>query len=87
MLDRDAAQLAAIEAHLEAEDPRFARAVRAGRPRPPREYDRRRAWAAVAFGLTLLGVGIVIAHGMLIATALVATGIACHLFDPPGGHG
>jgi hypothetical protein len=83
MLDGNDTRLAAIEAHLEADDPRFVRAVREGRPRRPREYDRRCAWAAVSAGLVLLGIGVLAEHGMLIAFSLVATGAACHLFDPP----
>ncbi|MZD04305.1 DUF3040 domain-containing protein [Streptomyces sp. SID5785] len=83
MLDSEDTELAVIEARLEADDPRFVRAVREGRPRRPREYDRRRAWAGVTAGLVLLGIGVLTAHGMLIAIALVATGAACHLFDPP----
>ncbi|CAM5591730.1 MULTISPECIES: DUF3040 domain-containing protein [Streptomyces] len=76
------ARLRALEDHLHAQDPRFSEAMDAGEPRPPREYRRGRAWLLLLAGLTALGVGIGVGHGLLLATGLVVAGIAVHLFDP-----
>jgi hypothetical protein len=76
-------RLGAIEAHIERQDPDFARALAGGRPRRPREYRRGRAWAVVGAALVCLGVGIAMGHGLLIATGLVVAGTAERLFDPP----
>ncbi|MCF3123737.1 DUF3040 domain-containing protein [Streptomyces arenae] len=85
MLHSDDSRLATIASRLEADDPEFARAMSQGRPYRPREYDRRGTWAVLALMLALLAVGIVIAHGVLIATALVGAGATCHHFDRPKG--
>ncbi|MGY0020328.1 DUF3040 domain-containing protein [Streptomyces sp. cg35] len=77
--------LSAIATRLEEQDPRFADGLSRGRPRRPREYDRRGTWAVLILALVLLGVGIVVGHGLLIATALVAAGAACHWFERPSG--
>ncbi|GAB2871537.1 DUF3040 domain-containing protein [Streptomyces deserti] len=82
----DDERLGALEARLERDDPRFARALRAGRPARPREYRRTRAWCALAVGLGVLVTGMALADGLLIATGLVLTGIAVELFDPHRVH-
>ncbi|GAA2570765.1 MULTISPECIES: DUF3040 domain-containing protein [Streptomyces] len=75
-------QLSEIEARLHREDPRFARALGAGRPCHPREYRHPRAWLLLAVALAVLGTGIALAHGLLIAAGLVLAGMAGELFDP-----
>ncbi|MBR8640123.1 DUF3040 domain-containing protein [Streptomyces tuirus] len=81
-----------LAARLEREDPRFARAMRSGRPARPREHRRTGAWWGVALGVALLGSGIALAQGLLIAAGLVLVGMAAQLVDPdparlgrPGG--
>ncbi|KUL58069.1 DUF3040 domain-containing protein [Streptomyces albidoflavus] len=76
------AQLRALEDGLRAQDPRFSEAMDAGQPCTPREYRRGRAWLLLLAGLTALGAGIGIGHGLLLATGLVVAGLAVHLFDP-----
>ncbi|MEU7375958.1 DUF3040 domain-containing protein [Streptomyces albidoflavus] len=76
------ARLRALEDGLRAQDPRFSEAMDAGEPCVPREYRRGRAWLLLLAGLTALGVGIGIGHGLLLATGLVVSGLAVHLFDP-----
>ncbi|GAA1428287.1 hypothetical protein GCM10009601_41210 [Streptomyces thermospinosisporus] len=72
-----------IEARLQREDPRFARALGAGRPRSPREYRRRlRVWLLFVLALVVLGGGIALAHGLLIAAGLVLAGLAGEMFSP-----
>lgn len=78
-------RLRALEEQLHRDDPGFAAAMSDGTPRSPREYRRRNAWLAMAFGLAALGMGIAIGHGLLIATGLVVAGAAAHLFDPQRG--
>ncbi|MEV5438284.1 DUF3040 domain-containing protein [Streptomyces sp. NPDC052682] len=82
MPQSDDDRLVALEARLERDDPRFARALRAGRPARPREYRHTRAWWALGAALAVLGTGIAVADGLLIATGLVLTGISVELFDP-----
>ena len=41
------------------------------------------AWTVLVAGLVLLVVGIVVGHGLLIATGLVVAGTGAHLFDYP----
>lgn len=74
--------LVALEARLEREDPRFTRAMRSGRPARPREYRRTGAWWGLAFGVAVLGSGIALAQGLLIAGGLVLVGMAAQLADP-----
>ncbi len=71
-----------IEARLHRDDPRFARGLGAGRPCRPREYRHTRAWLLLVVALAVLGAGIALAHGLLIATGLVLAGMAGELFDP-----
>ena len=78
----DDRRLKEIEALLDQEDPRFARALEAGRPCRPREYRHARAWLLLAVAMAVLGTGIALAHGLLIATGLVLAGMAGELFDP-----
>jgi hypothetical protein len=77
-------RLVALEARLERDDPRFARALGAGRPARPREYRHTGAWWTLAIGVAVLVSGVVLAHGLLIATGLVFTGIGVQLFDVRG---
>ncbi|MEU0388175.1 DUF3040 domain-containing protein [Streptomyces chartreusis] len=76
------ARLVDLEVRLEREDPRFTRAMRAGRPARPREYRRTGAWWALALGVAVLGFGIALAQGLLIAAGLVLIGMAAQLVDP-----
>ncbi|MCK1818988.1 DUF3040 domain-containing protein [Streptomyces sp. XM83C] len=78
-------RLGEIESRLHRDDPRFADALAAGRPRRPREYRRTGAWLLLAVALTALGAGITLAHGLLIATGLVLAGTAAELSDPHRG--
>ncbi|MFE0794433.1 DUF3040 domain-containing protein [Streptomyces mutabilis] len=78
----DDQRLSEIEYHLHREDPRFADALDAGRPRRPREYRPGRAWLLLATALAVLGAGLFLAHGLLIAAGLVMAGIAAELLDP-----
>ncbi|MET9394125.1 DUF3040 domain-containing protein [Streptomyces sp. NPDC006624] len=75
-------RLVALAARLEREDPRFAHALRSGRPVRPREYRRTGAWWALAFGVAVLACGIALAQGLLIAGGLVLVGMAGQLVDP-----
>ncbi|MGW1400958.1 DUF3040 domain-containing protein [Streptomyces sp. NPDC002405] len=74
--------LSEIAARVYRDDPRFARALRAGRPFPPREYRRTRAWPLFALALVALGTGITLDHGLLIVTGMVLAGMAAELCDP-----
>lgn len=72
--ERDRHLLELIEADLSAGDRRFAAAMRAGRPEPPREY--RRTWTIVLAVLGLLGVVAVVVTGHWAAVlALVAVAV------------
>ncbi|MFI7015320.1 DUF3040 domain-containing protein [Streptomyces sp. NPDC050164] len=75
-------RLVDLEARLEREDPRFTRAMSSGRPARPREYRRTGAWWALALGVAVLGSGIALAQGLLIAAGLVLVGMAAQLVDP-----
>jgi hypothetical protein len=52
---------------------------------PPRAYRRRRgrAWALLAASLAMLVMGMVLPQGLLLASGLVAAGMATHLLAPP----
>lgn len=76
------ARLVDLQTRLERQDPRFARAMRSGRPAPPREYRRTGPRWGLAIGAVLLGVGIVLPQGLLIAAGLVVLGMAAQLIDP-----
>ena len=78
----DDEQLHDIEAQLHREDPHFAEALGAGRPRRPREYRHGRAWLVLTVSLTVLGAGIAVGNGLLIAGGLVMAGAAGPLFEP-----
>ncbi|MFC4502627.1 MULTISPECIES: DUF3040 domain-containing protein [Streptomyces] len=82
MAQSDDECLVGLAARLERDDPRFARAMSAGRPSRPREYRRTGAWWALAVAMAVLVTGVVVADGLLIATGLVAAGIAAQLCDP-----
>ncbi|MEU9166633.1 DUF3040 domain-containing protein [Streptomyces sp. NPDC048420] len=82
MRQPDDEHLVDLAARLERDDPRFARALGAGRPARPREYRRAGAWGTLALALTLLAVGMALPEGILVATGLVLAGIALPLFDP-----
>ncbi|CAM5491440.1 DUF3040 domain-containing protein [Streptomyces pilosus] len=81
----DDGRLHEISARLHREDPRFARGLGDGRPRRPREYRYARAWLLLAVALAVLGAGISLAHGLLVAAGLVLAGVAGELFDPHRG--
>ncbi|MFB6640122.1 DUF3040 domain-containing protein [Streptomyces chartreusis] len=70
---------------MHRDDPRFARALAAGRPCSPREYRRTPVRLLLVVALAVLGAGLVLAHGLLIAAGLVLAGMAGELFDsfPP----
>lgn len=82
MPQSDDESLVDLEARLERDDPRFARALATGRPAPPREYRHTGTWWALAAGTAMLVTGVVLADGLLIATGLVVSGIAMHMIDP-----
>lgn len=85
MTGSDEKRLQEISARLHRDDPRFARALAAGRPCSPREYRRTPVWLLLVVALAVLGAGLVLAHGLLIAAGLVLAGMAGELFDsfPP----
>lgn len=85
MPQSDDERLVDLEARLERDDPRFARALGVGRPARPREYRRTGAWWTLAVAVTALTTGVALTVGLLIATGLVLTGIAAELFDPHRG--
>ncbi|MEU1849361.1 DUF3040 domain-containing protein [Streptomyces sp. NPDC019990] len=66
----DDRRLTETEALLDREDPRFARALGAGRPCPPPEYRHARAWLLLAVAMAVPATGLALAHGLL-ATGLV----------------
>ncbi|MGW4736401.1 DUF3040 domain-containing protein [Streptomyces shenzhenensis] len=82
MTQFDDERLVNLAARLERDDPRFARALGAGRPARPREYRRTGAWWGLATGAIALGAGVFLPHGLLIASGLVVMGIAVQLLDP-----
>ncbi|KUM79490.1 DUF3040 domain-containing protein [Streptomyces curacoi] len=82
MPQSDDERLVALEARMRRDDPRFARALGAGRPARPREYRRSGVWCMLAVAVAVLVTGIVLADGLLIATGLVLAGIAVELCDP-----
>ncbi|MER6403084.1 DUF3040 domain-containing protein [Streptomyces viridosporus] len=86
MPQSDDERLVDLATRLQKEDPHFARSFSDGRPTPPREYRRTRAWWALGIGLTLLIAGMVLPDGLLIATGLVVSGISVHLLDPIDPH-
>ncbi len=75
-------RLAEIEARLRREDPRFADALASGLPRRPRDRRRRWLWLLLVAALAVFGAGIVLPHGLLIATGLVLAGVAGELLAP-----
>ncbi|MCX5124617.1 DUF3040 domain-containing protein [Streptomyces sp. NBC_00347] len=81
MTDSDDERIAELEAVLWHDDPRFARALGAGRPRRPREYRNGRAWLTMACALTLMVTGAVVRLGTLLAVGLIMAALAAHLFD------
>ncbi|MZE81096.1 DUF3040 domain-containing protein [Streptomyces xinghaiensis] len=78
----DDQRLSEIEQRFHREDPRFAHALGAGRPCRPREYRYPWPWLLLAAALAVLGAGMALAHGLLIATGLVLAGMAGELLDP-----
>lgn len=78
-------RLREIEERLRREDPRLARALATGRPHEPRAYRRRALWLLLAVALAVLGTGVVVAHGLLIAAGLVLAGVAGELLSPGPG--
>ncbi|AEN13769.1 MULTISPECIES: hypothetical protein [unclassified Streptomyces] len=51
-------------------------------PRASRPRRTGHLWLWLVAGLTALGVGIAVGHGLLIAAGLVVAGAAAQLFDP-----
>ncbi|QNP68395.1 DUF3040 domain-containing protein [Streptomyces roseirectus] len=86
MSDTDNDRLRALSSATERDDARFARALAEGQPERPREYRRARAWWALGGAGALLLAGIVLPDGLLLATGLVAAGMAATLFDPHRRH-
>lgn len=82
MRQDDDERLLALAAQLEREDPRFARALRSGRPARPREYRHPRAWWALTAAVVVLGTGAALSHGLLLAAGLVLAGIGLQLLEP-----
>jgi hypothetical protein len=78
----DDEHLVQLAARLERDDPRFARALRSGRPARPREYRRAGAWWTLAAAVALLAAGMALPAGILVAAGLVLAGVAVPLFDP-----
>jgi len=83
MTDHDCRSLAELEAQTERTDPRFARGLGSGRPCPPREYRRGRAWIVLAVAGALLVTGTLLPDGLLIVAAIVVAGAAGHMFAAP----
>lgn len=84
MMRSDDEKITALEARLLADDPRFARSLAEGRPRPPREYRRTGARLALVLALAAIVVGAVRGHGLLLAAGLVATSVAVDLLGRTG---
>lgn len=78
----DDERIAEPEADLLHDDPRFARALAAGRPRPPRDYRRGRAWPFLLGAAVVVVPGMAPVHGPLLASGVVLAGIALHRIDP-----
>jgi hypothetical protein len=84
----DERPLEALAAKTRQDDPAFVRALSAGRPCAPREYQRRphgrkTAWCVLVLALAAFIAGIILPHGLLLASGIVAAGIAGHLFERP----
>ncbi|MFG3659739.1 DUF3040 domain-containing protein [Streptomyces sp. NPDC047706] len=82
MPQSDEERLVALAARCERDDPRFTRALGAGRPVRPREYRRGRAWWTVAVAVAVLVTGAAVADGLLVTSGLILAGIGAQLFDP-----
>lgn len=83
-MDRFDEALKVLESDMRREDPALDRALRTGRPRP-----LLRPWAVLllAAAVAVLLGGLFAGHGLVLATGLVAAGIAAHLLDRPRGAG
>ncbi|MFF9851769.1 DUF3040 domain-containing protein [Streptomyces litmocidini] len=79
MGDSDKERIAALEAVVWRDAPRFARGLCEGRPRRPREYRCGRAWPVMALAAVVAGG--VVPHGLLLAAGLVMAALAVNLFD------
>ncbi|MFJ5218807.1 DUF3040 domain-containing protein [Streptomyces sp. NPDC088354] len=77
--------LHALDAQTRRSDPQFARGLRTGRPRRPREYRCRRgpAWTLFALSVAMLIVGMTLPQGLLLASGLVGAGLATYLVTSP----
>ncbi|MEI5011044.1 DUF3040 domain-containing protein [Streptomyces sp. PmtA] len=73
--------IAEPEARLLHDDPRFGRALGAGRPRPPREYRRGRARPFLLGAAVVVVLGMAPVRGPLLASGVVLAGIALHRID------
>ncbi|MFF2846371.1 DUF3040 domain-containing protein [Streptomyces sp. NPDC058001] len=78
----DDERLAGLEDHFRRDDPRFARAMGAGRPCSPREYRRRPAQLALTAAITCLALSFVLAEPLLLAAGLILSGVAATLRGP-----
>ncbi|CAL9554394.1 DUF3040 domain-containing protein [Streptomyces sp. enrichment culture] len=70
------------------DDPALVRAVSTGHPRAPRAHRRRphgrkAAWCLLTLALAAFTAGIILPHGLLLASGIVAAGIAGRLLEPP----
>ncbi|WP_432160863.1 DUF3040 domain-containing protein [Streptomyces sp. NRRL F-5630] len=84
-MERQDETLRTLERGLRAEDPRLERALRTGRlPRASRPW----AILLLVLALATLGGGLIAGHGVVLASGLVAAGVAAQLLDPhPGARG
>ncbi|MEU1198139.1 hypothetical protein ABZ446_18150 [Streptomyces sp. NPDC005813] len=89
MSQYDEEGLAGLDAQLGRDGPRSRVPVNRGSVRPGGGR-RAGAWWVLATAVVALPTGLVLPHGLLVATGLVLLGIAASLLDPyrpPGGRG
>ncbi|OON77270.1 DUF3040 domain-containing protein [Streptomyces tsukubensis] len=75
--------LEALEEHMRRSDPGLVRALRTGTLPESRHRRHLLAWLLLAGSLAVLVSGLLIGHGLLLATGLVAAGLGAHLFERP----
>lgn len=64
-------------------DPRFTQGPETGRPPPGGPRGRRGAWALLAASVVMLTAGAMLPQGLLLASGLVAAGLAAQMLTPP----